>query len=298
MKNNFALIINQLRLTLGKIEIALGVIEDALVWTDRDGRIQWCNTAFENLINKPRIVVLGTSLIDLLPLTHWNTEDASEVHPVMRVIQGQLKATEYEFQQFEQQLVLEISGSCIELCGSDIAAILVLRNITVKKQIEEALKQAKEAADVANRAKSQFLANMSHELRTPLNIILGFTQLMPSSGYLNSQQQEYLDAIARSGEHLLTLINDVLEMSKIEAGKTTLNESSFNLDNLLDSLQQMFQFKAELKRIQLIFETTTDIPQYIYTDESKLRQVLMNLLGNAIKFTQTGKVILRVKWVI
>ncbi|KYC37285.1 hybrid sensor histidine kinase/response regulator [Scytonema hofmannii PCC 7110] len=297
MKNNFALIINQLRLTLGKIEIALGVIEDALVWTDRDGRVQWCNTAFENLINKPRIVVLGTSLIDLLPLTHWNTEDASEVHPVMRVIQGQLKATEYEFQQFEQQLVLEISGSCIELCGSDIAAILVLRNITVKKQIEEALKQAKEAADVANRAKSQFLANMSHELRTPLNIILGFTQLMPSSGYLNSQQQEYLDAIARSGEHLLTLINDVLEMSKIEAGKTTLNESSFNLDNLLDSLQQMFQFKAELKKIQLIFERTTNIPQYIYTDESKLRQVLMNLLGNAIKFTQTGKVILRVKWV-
>ena len=164
-------------------------------------------------------------------------------------------------------------------------------------QLAEITKEAQKArteAEEANSAKSQFLANMSHELRTPLNIILGFTQLMTRKGSLAPQQQGYLDTISRSGEHLLTLINNVLEMSKIEAGKTTLNENNFDLYSLLDSLQQMLSVKAESKGLQLILERSHDLPQYIRTDEGKLRQVLMNLLGNAIKFTQAGKVRLRV----
>jgi GAF domain-containing protein/DNA-binding response OmpR family regulator/HPt (histidine-containing phosphotransfer) domain-containing protein len=156
------------------------------------------------------------------------------------------------------------------------------------------LKKAKETADAANRAKSDFLAHMSHELRTPLNAILGFTQLMSRDNSLNFDQQENLSIINRSGEHLLTLINDVLEMSKIEAGQTTLHENSFDLYRLLDSIQEMLEIKAAEKSLQLIFERPTNLPQFICTDESKLRQVLINLLGNAIKFTQQGIVILRV----
>jgi signal transduction histidine kinase/FixJ family two-component response regulator len=165
-------------------------------------------------------------------------------------------------------------------------------------QLAEITKEAQKArteAEEANSAKSQFLANMSHELRTPLNIILGFTQLMNRKGSLDPQQRGYLDTISRSGEHLLTLINNVLEMSKIEAGKTTLNENNFDLYGLLNSLQQMLSVKAESKGLQLIVERSHDLPKYIRTDEGKLRQVLMNLLGNAIKFTQAGKVTLRVK---
>ena len=161
-------------------------------------------------------------------------------------------------------------------------------------QLLAQLKKAKETADAANRAKSDFLAHMSHELRTPLNAILGFTQLMSRDNSLNFEQQENLSIINRSGEHLLTLINDVLEMSKIEAGQTTLNENSFDLYRLLNSIQEMLEIKAAEKSLQLIFERPQDLPQYICTDESKLRQVLINLLGNAIKFTQQGIVILRV----
>jgi PAS domain S-box-containing protein len=169
----------------------------------------------------------------------------------------------------------------------------VITDISHRKQIEAELQRAAEAAKVASQAKSQFLSHMSHELRSPLNVILGFTQLIIRNTELSTQQQTYLDAINRSGEHLLTLINDVLEMSKIEAGKITLNEHDFDLYALLNVLQTMFEHKAESKGLRFSLEQDLEVPQFIYGDESKLRQVLINLLGNAMKFTQTGRVSLR-----
>ncbi|MFW9261400.1 PAS domain S-box protein [Nostoc sp. CALU 546] len=164
-----------------------------------------------------------------------------------------------------------------------------------RHQAEEALRIAKEAAETANRAKSAFLANMSHELRTPLNAILGFSQLMERDTSLNSNQRESLATINRSGEHLLNLINDVLEMSKIEAGQIIFNPEDFDLYLLLQTLQEMFQVRAQTKQLFLRFEIAPNLPRYIQTDEGKLRQVLINLLGNAVKFTQTGGVTLRVR---
>ena len=153
---------------------------------------------------------------------------------------------------------------------------------------------AKEKAELANVAKSEFLASMSHELRTPLNAVLGFSQILYRDPSISPEQQQKLSIIKRSGEHLLTLINDVLTMSKIESGRTRLYKTTFDLQSMLSSLHEMLSLKATEKDLCLNFSTAFGIPQLIHTDEVKLRQVLINLLGNALKFTQSGSVELKV----
>jgi signal transduction histidine kinase/CheY-like chemotaxis protein len=170
---------------------------------------------------------------------------------------------------------------------------------TLEQKVQERtaeLEQAKLLADTANKAKSTFITNMSHELRSPLNAILGFAQIMTRSQTLGREHQENVGIIYRSGEHLLTLINNVLDLSKIEAGKTTLNPKNFDLHQLLDDIHDMFQIKAEEKHLQLMMEYESDLPHYVRTDEIKLRQVLINLINNALKFTQNGGVYIRVNY--
>jgi len=163
-----------------------------------------------------------------------------------------------------------------------------------EKERSHEIEAAKQEAEIANRSKSQFLANISHELRTPLNAIIGFSQLMNRDPAISPQQQSTVNIINRSGEHLLEMINEVLEMSKIEAGKTELHITEVDIKLLLSTLEAMLEIKARVKNLQLLIECDPEVPDIICTDESKLRQVLINLIGNGIKFTQTGGVVLRV----
>jgi signal transduction histidine kinase/CheY-like chemotaxis protein len=187
-----------------------------------------------------------------------------------------------------------VTGTNYDLTERERAEQII---ININLQLEQAIIRANELAieaQVANMAKSQFLANMSHEIRTPLNAILGFSQLLQSDPEeLTAQQKKRIETINRSGEHLLALLNDILELSKVEAGKQSLSPTTFGLHMLLGDLALVFRQRAESRQLSFAVDGMERLPQHIVADEQKLRQVLTNLLGNAVKFTNSGGVRLR-----
>jgi signal transduction histidine kinase/DNA-binding response OmpR family regulator len=177
--------------------------------------------------------------------------------------------------------------------GEIVGAIETLQDVTERHEIREELERAKVAAETANHAKSVFLANMSHEIRTPMNAIIGFSQLMYRDPAATPALRENLEIVMKSGEHLLALINDILDMSKIEAGRIVINRGEFDLPVLLRSIADMFRRRAEDKAIDFRYIVSAGLPRHIVSDENKLRQILINLLGNAVKFTDKGGVVVQ-----
>jgi signal transduction histidine kinase/CheY-like chemotaxis protein len=155
---------------------------------------------------------------------------------------------------------------------------------------EEKLSYAKEAAEAANQAKSAFLASMSHELRTPLNAILGYAQFLQKDPEITEHQKDRLKIIHKSGDHLLSLINDILDLSKIEAGRIEISSAEFHLPDFLNNINAMFQIRADQKGIEFHYEASPDLPKYVRGDEVRIRQIVINLLSNAVKFTDKGRV--------
>lgn len=201
--------------------------------------------------------------------------------------------------KWRDMTALTASGQPIETSWANVRLsngkfLGIGQDISDRKRKEQALRQAMEAAEEANQAKSIFLANMSHELRTPLNVILGFAQVMAHDPSLTPHQKEDLQTIHRSGDHLLNLINDILDLSKIESGHCTTEESEIDLILVLNSLRNMLAERASSKGLDLCLEIAPEVPQFILTDCQKLRQVLLNLLSNAIKFTNRGRITLQV----
>ncbi|MBN1414029.1 MAG: PAS domain S-box protein [Bacteroidales bacterium] len=171
----------------------------------------------------------------------------------------------------------------------------VIFDITERVHVLEEYKKAKSAAEEANKAKSEFLANISHEIRTPLNSVLGFTDLLEDT-ITQETEREYLEAIKTSGKNLLTLINDLLDLSKIEAGKLSLHYEFIDLKKLMEEIKQIFSLRIIQKGLQYHESIDPMFPHYIYSDESRLRQILINLVGNAVKFTQNGSITLKIEY--
>lgn len=285
---------------------------------DKTGKVYYTNQASRKLLNIQSPLDAETKELSQAYQIYQAVTGKlypTEALPVVRALTGKtVYADDLEVQYRDQIIPLEVWATPIyNEQGNIIYTIAAFQDITQRKQAEQLLAdynrtleiqvaqrtqelaEAKEKAEVANQAKSVFIANMSHELRTPLNAILGFSQIMSRSSELPLEHREDVKIINRSGEYLLTLINNILDFSKIEAGKITLNLTSFDLDRLLDEIEELFKLKSINKGLQLYLERADHVPQYIQTDEIKLREVLINLLSNAMKFTKVGGVSVRVK---
>src|SRR5947208_1552424 len=258
---------------------------DALITTDPRGIITDVNKQMEALTGCTRDELIGA------PFKDYFTNPERAEAGIKLVLAGG-KVTDYELTaraRDGKETVVSYNATTFHDRDRKLQGVLAAaRDVTERKRYEQSLQQA-------NRAKSVFLANMSHEIRTPMNAILGFSQLMLRDPDVTPRQRQSLGTINRSGEHLLALINDVLEMSKIEAGRTTLNLSTFDLPDLLKDLETMFRVRTDGKRLKFGLELIGDVPRYIVADINKLRQVFINVLGNAVKFTERGGIGLRVR---
>ena len=195
-----------------------------------------------------------------------------------------------------QRTWAEEDQQLLRLLADNVA--LTLQRVNRSRELRlatEAARNLAEAAASGNRAKSLFLANMSHEIRTPMNAIMGFAQVLERDPALTSEQAAHVRTILSSSVHLLNLIDDVLDMSKIEAGRTSIKVTRFCLDDLIHDIETMFRARAEDRGLRLVVECTDEVPHHVFADEGKLRQILINLIGNAVKFTDSGGIALRVR---
>ena len=263
-----------------------------IVWNPRL-RITRFNAAFERLSGYQAFEVISANLSMLFPVA----SRAESLAKIERALGGEYWETvEIPIQRKDGaiRVVLWNSSNIYTADGLSLQATIAQgMDITERKQAEEELLRAKEAAEAANRAKSRFLASMSHELRTPLNGILGYAQILIRDPSLTAKQQEQALTIERCGQHLLSLINDILDLAKIEAGKFDLIETDFALPAFLQEIAALIQMRGAAKRLAFHLEYT-ELPAVVHGAEHRLRQVLLNLLGNAVKFTDRGQVTLRV----
>ncbi|TCS72225.1 PAS domain S-box-containing protein [Sulfuritortus calidifontis] len=262
--------------------------DDAILTLDLEGHVLSWNQGAERLYGYPAQEVMGRSVGFLLPDSRQG-ELAQWLDRVRHAIAG----TRFESQLLTRDArLLDVSISASPLFDADgkrIGEINIGHDISERKAMARALHMAKDAAETANRAKSEFLANMSHEIRTPMNGILGMTELALDSE-LTEEQRDYLNIVKSSAEALLTVLNDILDFSKIEAGRLELEHITFELESVVSGAVRTLAIQAKDKGLALEWNIAADVPQFLVGDPARLRQILLNLLGNALKFTERGGV--------
>src|SRR5258706_5377142 len=268
----------------------LNFIEDGYTELDLQGNHQWVNDAYCRIFNRKREEVLdpGYQKITHRPVSINIRELFKKVYATGEPV----RSFEYEYVpgRFCENTISLKRGEN----GQPTGFVTLIRETTERKAHERELANAKDAADAANRAKSQFLANMSHEIRTPMNGIMGMTELVLASD-LTREQREYLAMVQSSAEDLLVIINDILDYSKIEAGKFALDPEQFDLGELMGDTLKSLAIPAHRKNLELAYHVDESVPELVVGDSVRLRQVLVNLAGNAVKFTENGEVVVNVR---
>ena len=263
---------------------------DALMTTDPSGIITDVNKQMEALTGCTRDELIGA------PFKNYFT-DPERAEAGIKLVLSEKKVTDYELTARAldgKRTVVSYNATTFYDRGRTLQGVFAAaRDVTERKRVEAELKQAKAVAESASRTKSDFLASMSHEIRTPMNAIMGIADLLAKTP-LSPEQDKYVQIFRRAGDNLLNLINDILDLSKVEASQLELERTGFSVTDLLDKIVEMVAGRAQEKRLALVCEIAPDVPIDLVGDPTRLRQVLLNLLGNAIKFTEAGEVRLRV----
>ncbi len=275
---------------LTNLELILNASSDAIFVLDGELRIHFWNQGAVEFLGYPKDQMIGQSATLLIP------QAKSEDHPFNH--HSQISSHQMD------TVLLTKEGLSVDTCISispilegdsvRLGSIIIARNIGNQKKVQNELKDAQMIAENANRAKSDFLANMSHEIRTPLNGIIGFTDLLLKT-QLDHTQKDYMRTVFQSASLLLDIVNDILDFSKIEAGKLELVEEMTSLGDLADEVINVVRYGANQKGIKLRLDVSHELPDFVYVDPMRIRQVLVNLISNAIKFTEVGKVELSIQ---
>jgi len=273
-----------------KLSLVAAKTDNPVIIGSPDGRIEWVNESFTRVMGYTLEEAVGRHLLDLITVIEEG--DAAIAGPIRAALgQGSPLSTDFPSQaksgrryhlHVEIQPVLNDSGGLAHY-------IVIATDITARVETEQQLRRAKSEADSASRSKSDFLASMSHEIRTPMNGVIGMTSLLIETP-LTAEQREYVNTIRTSGEALLTIINDILDFSKIESGKMEIEHMPFELSLCLEEAFDLFALQASSRKLELTYHIHPDVPAWILSDVTRLRQIIVNLVNNAVKFTPAGSV--------
>lgn len=273
------------------MESVLENIQAVVYVKDLGGRYTYANGQWENVTGISRAQIKGKTAMEVFPDHIGDVYHENDLH-VIALKERQI-SEEYAYAEGEERIYLSTKVPMIQ-GNRTVGLCSISADITERKLAERALAEAKEIAEEASRSKADFLANMSHEIRTPMNAIMGMAYLIQKTE-MNDKQRDYVDKIHKSSQHLLGIINDILDFSKIEAGKLDIEKTDFKLDGVLENLSTLIGEKCSNKGLELIFDVDPTVPNDLSGDPLRLGQILINYANNAVKFTEKGEIIIRVR---